>query len=472
MLGCAEAEDEALRRLHERAHHLHDEVSLAHFYACIVPFERLSNRALRDDEFVVDETDGLRSEVQRVPLKVIAENLRSAFNVGAIFRTSECLGVSEIVLSGYTPGPDDEKIARTAMGTAEMVPWRRTDRASEACAQLREEGYKIVALETATNAVPLHEMNFDGPTAFVLGNERFGLDDETLRQADAICRIPTQGIKNSMNVGVAFGIAAFEWQRQYHNPKAFAPIGTFHTEVKHPYEARRQATADIANTYGEIRLQPHQSFEQALEDLDGFERIWIVYQFHHNSEWKPKVMPPRGERTKRGVFATRAPYRPNPIGMSCVRLIKVDGLKVVIEGHDLLDGTPILDIKPYVPYADAFPDSKVGWLEDVEAERWTVQFSARAEKQIAWLEEKGVSQLRGFLQAQLEFDPLDHKRKRVQKIGESYQVAYRTWRAHFIATKSAKTVQVESIQSGYSASDLARTQDPYADKDLHREFLN
>lgn len=163
------------------------------------------------------------------------------------------------------------------------------------------------------------------------------------------------------------------------------PIGTFHADSKYPYEARRQAAADTTNSLGEIRLQPGRSFEQALEDLEGFERIWVVYQFHQNADWKPKVMPPRGPRTKRGVFATRAPYRPNALGMSCVRLLKVDGLTVVIEGHDLLDGTPVLDIKPYLPYADSFPGSRVGWLEDVESERWQIQFSAKAADQIKWL---------------------------------------------------------------------------------------
>jgi tRNA (adenine37-N6)-methyltransferase len=120
------------------------------------------------------------------------------------------------------------------------------------------------------------------------------------------------------------------------------PIGTFFAESKYPYEARRQAV-DASHSLGEIRLNSGMGFEQAVEDLEGFERIWIIYQFHHNSEWKPKVMPPRGPRIRRGVFATRAPYRPNALGMSCVRLVKVDGLRVIVEGHDLLDGTPVLD---------------------------------------------------------------------------------------------------------------------------------
>lgn len=210
------AESENLRRLAGAAAHLHDEISLAHFYACVVPFERLSSRALRDDEFLIDEGDTLEKMVERVPLKLVVENLRSAFNVGAIFRTAECLGVSEVVLSGYTPGPDEDKTMRTAMGTSAMVPWRRVDRARTACEELQKEGYTIVALETAATAESLTDLKFGNKrVAFILGNERFGIERETLEYADLICRIPLRGIKNSLNVGIAFGIAAFEWLRQY-----------------------------------------------------------------------------------------------------------------------------------------------------------------------------------------------------------------------------------------------------------------
>jgi tRNA-Thr(GGU) m(6)t(6)A37 methyltransferase TsaA len=249
------------------------------------------------------------------------------------------------------------------------------------------------------------------------------------------------------------------------------PIGVFKTESKYPYDARRQAAADSTNAIGEIVLQAGLGLEQALEDLEGFERIWIIYQFHHNPDWKPKVMPPRGPRVKRGVFATRAPYRPNALGLSCVRLVKVDGLRVVVEGHDLLDETPVFDIKPYLPYADSFSDSKVGWLEEVESQRWQVNLSPKAARQLNWLAQHGLSQLQGFIQGQLEFDPLDHKRKRVVEMGGAYQLAYRTWRVNFQADQNAHVIQVESIASGYSPADLVSTEDPYGDKDLHREFL-
>jgi tRNA-Thr(GGU) m(6)t(6)A37 methyltransferase TsaA len=245
------------------------------------------------------------------------------------------------------------------------------------------------------------------------------------------------------------------------------PIGTFFADSKYPYEARRQASAD--NSLGEIRLSP--GFEQALEDLGGFERIWIIFQFHHNTEWKPKVMPPRGPRIKRGVFATRAPYRPNALGLSCVRLIKVEGLRVIVEGHDLLDGTPVLDIKPYLPYADAFPESKVGWLEHIDSLKWQVDFSLHAAKQIRWLEERGLTQLESFTQAQLEFDPLDSQRKRVEECNDGFRLAYRTWRVDFTADQDKRWIHVDSIQTGYSMDDLNTNEDPYMDKDLHRQFL-
>jgi tRNA (adenine37-N6)-methyltransferase len=249
------------------------------------------------------------------------------------------------------------------------------------------------------------------------------------------------------------------------------PIGIFKASSKYPYEARRQAAADSENSLGEIQLQPGRGFEQAVEDLEGFERIWIIYSFHHNPDWKPKVMPPRGPRLKRGVFATRAPYRPNALGMSCVRLVKVEGLLIVVEGHDLLDDTPVLDIKPYLPYADAFPESIVGWLENIESERWKIVFTTKATEQIQWLAEQGLTQLRGFICGQLEFDPLDHKRKRVEATVNGYQLSYRTWRVNFKANELKRGIQVEIIQSGYSAFDLTVEEDPHDDKILHRQFL-
>lgn len=104
----------------------------------------------------------------------------------------------------------------------------------------------------------------------------------------------------------------------------------------------------------------------ALKDLSGFQRIWLVFVFHRSEGWKAQVKPPRGG-AKRGVLATRSPHRPNAIGLSAVELIAIDDRGLRVRGLDLLDGTPILDIKPYVPYADAFPDSVAGWIDALDA---------------------------------------------------------------------------------------------------------
>jgi tRNA-Thr(GGU) m(6)t(6)A37 methyltransferase TsaA len=104
----------------------------------------------------------------------------------------------------------------------------------------------------------------------------------------------------------------------------------------------------------------------AFRDLAGFERIWVIFMFHRSEGWKAEVKPPRGGG-KRSVLATRSPHRPNAIGLSAVELVAVEERLLRVRGMDLLDGTPILDIKPYVPYADAFPDSCAGWIDEIDA---------------------------------------------------------------------------------------------------------
>ncbi|MCR4843465.1 MAG: tRNA (N6-threonylcarbamoyladenosine(37)-N6)-methyltransferase TrmO [Bacteroidales bacterium] len=106
---------------------------------------------------------------------------------------------------------------------------------------------------------------------------------------------------------------------------------------------------------------------EALRGLEGFERLWLMWGFSANKpakgEWQPTVRPPRlGGNAAMGVWATRSPYRPNPLGLSCVELVRVDGMELVVRGADLMDGTPIYDIKPYIPYADAYPEARSGFV--------------------------------------------------------------------------------------------------------------
>ena len=117
---------------------------------------------------------------------------------------------------------------------------------------------------------------------------------------------------------------------------------------------------------GRIVFTEEYRVREALRGLEGFSHLWLIWGFSANKpakgEWQPTVRPPRlGGNTAMGVWATRSPYRPNALGLSCVELVKVDGLELVVKGADLMDGTPVYDIKPYIAYADSFPQAQCGF---------------------------------------------------------------------------------------------------------------
>jgi len=247
------------------------------------------------------------------------------------------------------------------------------------------------------------------------------------------------------------------------------PIGYFRCDAQHPYDAARQPGLSQGSG-GWVHLLPGHNFEQATADLEGFERIWLLYGFHHNQHWKPRVQPPRGNR-KVGVFASRAPYRPNPLGLSCVRLISVQGLRIQVGPHDLLDGTPVYDIKPYLPYADSFPDAASGWLDELRSETWQVDFAVEAEEQLLRLPDSLREKLTAFCLQQLAEEPMNTARKRVRLLGtDEWEISYRTWRLRFSLDHAEKRVLIMALYSGYSPSELEAAEDPYGDKKLHRTF--
>jgi len=138
-------------------------------------------------------------------------------------------------------------------------------------------------------------------------------------------------------------------------------IGHARTPWRRREDAPHQPSA-APDAEGVLEILPE--YRAALADLASFARIWVVFVFHAADGWAPRVKPPRGG-PKRGVFATRAPHRPAPIGLTALRLegVDVDEGRVRVRGVDLLDGTPLLDVKPYLPMVDAFPDAGHGWLE-------------------------------------------------------------------------------------------------------------
>ncbi len=140
-------------------------------------------------------------------------------------------------------------------------------------------------------------------------------------------------------------------------------IAHIETPFKEKFGVPRQA--GLVDYEARIVFQPQYRVAEAVRGLEEFDYLWLIWQFHlaEREEWSPTVRPPRlGGNRRVGVFATRSPFRPNPIGLSSVRLLRVDsGPVLVVSGADLVDGTPILDIKPYITYADSHPDAHSGF---------------------------------------------------------------------------------------------------------------
>ena len=260
----------------------------------------------------------------------------------------------------------------------------------------------------------------------------------------------------------------------------FSEIGIFNCDEKYRYETPRQGVY-ASNNHGYILLNKHKNFETALADLKGFDRIWILYHFHLNSTWKPVVSPPvaSSEKKRISLFATRSPHRPNQIGMSCVELVKIEGLKIFVKNFDLLNGSPILDIKPYIPASDSFPNSSTGWLPKgiTDEEKYTCKFDELALKQMNWIFKESGLNLQEFALLQLEYQPLNKKRKRITEIDKEnrnkFQLSCRTWRICFRIDEVKKNIFITSIISGYKKEELKiDTEDKYEDKDYHRGFIS
>lgn len=133
-----------------------------------------------------------------------------------------------------------------------------------------------------------------------------------------------------------------------------------------PFEHRRDAPCQPGiQTGANGSIEVASEFAQCLHDLEGFDRVWVLYIFDRNQGWRPKVRPPRDTK-KRGLFATRGPHRPTPIGMVAARLVRVEGLTLHLGDLDLLNGTPVVDIKPYLRFVDSFPNASAGWVDTLD----------------------------------------------------------------------------------------------------------
>jgi tRNA-Thr(GGU) m(6)t(6)A37 methyltransferase TsaA len=155
-----------------------------------------------------------------------------------------------------------------------------------------------------------------------------------------------------------------------------------------------------------VRLVSEWQPADSLQGLEGFSHVWILFWFHKNNEnsrFHAKVFPPRMEGEKVGVFSTRSPHRPNPIGLSLVKLDRVEKNGIWISGIDLIEGTPVLDIKPYLPYAEALTNAKGGWTDRTfEKPEFTVEFQC-AEKLARWKKQR--PEIESLILQTLRLDP-------------------------------------------------------------------
>ena len=247
-------------------------------------------------------------------------------------------------------------------------------------------------------------------------------------------------------------------------------IGWLRCDVRQKGDLPRQAGLGVGPA-GVIELREDLPAE-LLDDLAGFDRIWLLSWLDRAQGWHARVRPPRGEG-KRGLLATRAPHRPNPIGLSCVRLVSIAGRRIEIADHDLLDGTPIIDIKPYLPYADAHPDASVGWAED-GWKLYEVAFEEEAREAFDWLAGRGVPlEERALPTLALRPSPRRGHRVRPREgVEGGYSWSWRSWRIDYRLDVPNGIVIVEAVRSGRASGETLGAWDgPLDGIDLHRDFV-
>lgn len=157
----------------------------------------------------------IRKTEPRLPFCVVLNNIRSLYNVGSIFRTADGAGVEKLWLCGITAHPPDTQISKTALGAEKEVPWEYRREALEVLRELKTRGYRIVFLEQLAESIPYQDFRPSGPVCLVLGNEITGVSEELIALCDETLEIEMAGLKNSLNVSVAFGVVAFHLRNQF-----------------------------------------------------------------------------------------------------------------------------------------------------------------------------------------------------------------------------------------------------------------
>ncbi len=215
-------EKSRISRLRQLAGLIRDDISERELLNVLVPVERVASRQRMDDATMGVRSSDQEQEAATFPLTVVVDNLRSAFNIGGIFRTADAMGASALWLCGYSATPEHPQVTRAALGAEKSVNWQHWHSLRDALARLKDEGQTIYALETADRAATVEEHEFVFPCALILGNERFGLDYDILQSADYLLQIPMYGRKNSLNVVSALAVAGYAARRCWHRKESMA----------------------------------------------------------------------------------------------------------------------------------------------------------------------------------------------------------------------------------------------------------
>ena len=171
---------------------------------------KLTHAEISTKRIPIDQVD----QTLRVPLTVLVDNVRSLYNVGSIFRTSDGAMIEKLILAGFTPHPPRKEIEKTALGSTKSIPWEYTNHAAETIHTLKGLGYRICCLELTDKSINYSDVRMaDFPLCLVIGNEITGVSKEVIELCDLSIEIPMYGIKQSLNVAVAYGIAVFELAR-------------------------------------------------------------------------------------------------------------------------------------------------------------------------------------------------------------------------------------------------------------------
>jgi tRNA-Thr(GGU) m(6)t(6)A37 methyltransferase TsaA len=263
------------------------------------------------------------------------------------------------------------------------------------------------------------------------------------------------------------------------------PIGYIRSGKHVKFQARHQPDEREAEE-NYLELLPDTELALATADLAGFERVWLVWWFHRNTTWRPQVIPPRGPQKRRGVFATRSPHRPNALGLTPVRLLGVErgGRLLRLGPCDLVEGTPVFDIKPYVPVYDCFPGSRAGWIDEVDAAdraapRFVVELAPRAAEQAEWLRAGYGVEFSPRVRELLARDPAPHRTRRIRRVaaeyGGGFEIGCGAWRALFVLDEKAEPprVIITGLGPAYPLRLLRDAgQENVPDRDAQEAFLD